>query len=594
MLCVDHSGAGRRDKRVLGHCLLVAAAVAGAAFAFAGTAAADIGNVGVQWLNAPPITVESDGGKYTEVVNSAAPIQGSMMVGIDAGASGRVKSWEGWPMLGLGEHAWENFWDYGYTESYGLPRPKVVSTAFPFSIPRSAYANFMVSACNSHADALRSQGRSNSEIFGQDRQYQIAVHGGLEYENSGIAGTPLPQEVRGWESYRKVTLICQRDDGLDPPAASVVSQAILVAQAARGTTGGGKCELQLSGSIIGETPNLDVTFVYVDDKGKQSDLKKVTTEADGDIGFKHDYPLSDGIESGKIRIVGQSHPFTSNWAAFESDCVGPAQDVATVLPPKAESLKFFEHDVVMHRGLLCPAQIVVVGTLKGRGKLTGGVALLAAGLPKALAQYSIENDEEFHIEGEHTLSWGPTQAQQTVKFAMNVTNTSGAIVEQLEKTEHFACRAVAPGSDAAVGGGSVGKAVPTQSQQATAPARLMLPQALVIQAPQGLVRDGRIRLAGAAPDAVHTLKFLRKNGGAYTAVNAAQLPKQMKGPIASFPLAALTGGRDWRLEVCPAKQDGTACRTSDFRLSRIGGALGGKTPDQPAGTPFVIAPGAIQ
>src|SRR3546814_18826942 len=80
----------------------------------------------------------------------------------------------------------------------------------------------------------------------------------------------------------------------------------------------------------------------------------------------------------------------------------------------------------MHRGLVCPAQIVVVGTLKGRGKLTGGVALFAAGQPKALAQYNIENDEKFYIKGEHSLSWGPTQAQQTVTFAMNVPNTAGA------------------------------------------------------------------------------------------------------------------------------------------------------------------------
>src|SRR3546814_205594 len=242
---------------------------------------------------------------------------------------------------------------------------------------------------------------------------------------SSLAGAIVPGEVLSWNGYPQVTLTCQRDDSLDTPAAAVVSEAVLVADAARGATGGGRCELQLTGFLATQQPNLDVTFVYVDDKGQQSDLKKVTTEADGDIGFKHDYPLSDGIKEVKLRIVGQSHPFTSNWAAFDADCVGPAQDVATVLPPKAESLTFLERDTVMHRGLVCPAQIVVVGTLKGRGKLTGGVALFAAGQPKALAQYNIENDEKFYIKGEHSLSWGPTQAQQTVIFAMNVTNKIG-------------------------------------------------------------------------------------------------------------------------------------------------------------------------
>lgn len=594
-------GARRRDKRVL----LAAAIIAGSA-AFAGTAAADSGNIFVQWLNAPPIAVASGGSEYTEVVGSPAPILGSLMVELDAGASGRVRGFRGWPKLSMVEGAWQDFEEHSHSESYGLPRPKTVMTAFGFNMPKADYAGFMVTACNFHADRLRQQGLSDSQIFGQDRSYKIRVGGGLEYEMSGLPNVlPVPVEVLDWNSLPAVTLTCQRDDSLDAPTAAVVSEAILVADAARGATAGGRCELQLTGLVVTQQPNLDVTFVYVDDKGQQSDLKSVTTEADGDIGFKHDYPLSDGIKKGKLRIVGQSHAFTSNWAAFDADCVGPAQDVATVLPPKAESLTFLERDTVMHRGLLCPAQIVVVGTLKGRGKLTGGVALLAAGLPKALAQYNIENDEAFYIEGEHRLSWGPTQAQQTVTFAMNVTNTAGAIVEQFEKTEHFACRnpqtaGVAQGA----AGGVAGKPKPMPSQQETAPGRLMLPQALAIQAPQGLVRKGEIRLSGGAANGSYTLTFLRKSGGAYTAVNAAPLPKQMTGLTASFPLAALTGGRDWRLEVCPQKQDGTkqggpkqggtACKTSDFRLPRVGGGGAAvKAPGKPA-TPLIIVPGAVK
>src|SRR3546814_10469039 len=84
------------------------------------------------------------------------------------------------------------------------------------------------------------------------------------------------EEVQSWDSYPQVTLTCQRDDSLDTPAAAVVSEAVLVADAARGATGGGRCELQLTGFLATQQPNLDVTFVYVDDKGQQSDLKKVT------------------------------------------------------------------------------------------------------------------------------------------------------------------------------------------------------------------------------------------------------------------------------------------------------------------------------
>src|SRR3546814_1938007 len=177
-------------------------------------------------------------------------------------------------------------------------------TGAGLNMPKADYADFMVSACNFHADRLRQQGLSNSQIFGQDRSYKIAVGGGLEYEMSGLPNViPVPTEVQNWSSYPQVTLTCQRDDSLDTPAAAVVSEAVLVADAARGATGGGRCELQLTGFLATQQPNLDVTFVYVDDKGQQSDLKKVTTEADGDIGLKHDYPLSAGIKEVKLRNV---------------------------------------------------------------------------------------------------------------------------------------------------------------------------------------------------------------------------------------------------------------------------------------------------
>src|SRR3546814_10165178 len=92
-------------------------------------------------------------------------------------------------------------------------------------MPKADYAGFMVSACNFHADRLRQQGLSNSQIFGQDRSYKIAVWGGLEYEMSSLAGAIVPGEVLSWNGYPQVTLTCQRDDSLDTPAAAVVSRS---------------------------------------------------------------------------------------------------------------------------------------------------------------------------------------------------------------------------------------------------------------------------------------------------------------------------------------------------------------------------------
>src|SRR3546814_14725282 len=135
----------------------------------------------------------------------------------------------------------------------------------------------MGSACDFRADRMRQQGLSNGQIFGQDRSYKIAVWGGLEYEMSGLPNViPVPTEVQSWNSYPQVSLTCQRDDSLDAPTAAVVSEAILVADAARGATRGGRCELQPTGFLATQHPTPHVTFVNVDAKGHQRPPKKVT------------------------------------------------------------------------------------------------------------------------------------------------------------------------------------------------------------------------------------------------------------------------------------------------------------------------------
>src|SRR3546814_14396176 len=93
-------------------------------------------------------------------------------------------------------------------------------------MPKADYAGFMVSACNFHADRLRQQGLSNSQIFGQDRSYKIAVWGGLEYEMSSLAGAIVTGEVLSWTGYPQVTFTCHLDDTLDNPAAAVLSEEI--------------------------------------------------------------------------------------------------------------------------------------------------------------------------------------------------------------------------------------------------------------------------------------------------------------------------------------------------------------------------------
>jgi hypothetical protein len=483
-----------------------------------------------------------------------------------------------------------------------------------------------------------------------------------------------------------------------------------------------------------------VKFRYRSDDGRESDLKTLVTGGNGAAAFSHDYPLPQGgNRSGKIRTVGENLVFSSDWADYEVACDAPAQDMATVLPPKAVRLHAYETEETLHRGLLCPARVEIHGVLRGRGTATGGAELFAAGESKAQEIYAIEDGQTIIVKGNHALSWEPTQAQQNVKFTMLVINKQGDLVDHMEATQNFVCREPEMLSDAQGAAGDFGSTTPeapdlslslattgqkiagsfscpatltasakvkandamdlliahhleqpsievgqnsqakeqtfsfVKNQNETFPQNFELnwqglhaaagqplrqsvkmtvrlakdgfvvaeeqktvtvtcegsvaggglgvghktagadtqqsrpsgsaigrlakqqAQTFAVQAPMGLVRQGEIRLSGGAATAKYTLKFLRKNGGSYVAVNAAQLPKQMTGLAASFPLKALTGGHDWRLEVCPLGGAPTGCKTADFRLTRIGGAgaANAPAPEQPQGTVFII-PGVAQ
>lgn len=694
--------------------------------------AEDTASAEVTQLNNQTIYIESDGSHYSGYQSGAA-ITGKIRIELDTGVSGRVQKWSAWPKLLSrtepgGAEAWfsEDFQSSGRAKSYESPRPKEVDEEFSFTITPPQYTAFLVAACNNYADQLRGEGQSSAQIFEKDRWIQVGVASGLYHEMSGPSGNPLPGEVVGWGYFKKINVICKASESLDPVEQPITASYIRV-EAVQTSAVRGKCELKLAGSVISKNPNTEVTFRYVDDKGQQSDLKTASTGADRTVAFKHDYPLSADKKSGKIRIVGQSHAFFSNWDSFENDCSTPPQDVATLLPPKAFHLEAIaKADTVMHRGLVCPANVAIWGIIKGRGPMTGAVTLRAGGSIKKLQVYNIENDEQVIVQGEHELSWSPQSlGQQNVKYTMDVTNKQGDIVDHMDVTQNFVC--VKPQvSDAAQGapgglagdvetpkstnlavnelgkkaqngyvcpvkgralahiqtgaksfsgkieiyaGGSVkqqfdidlpanyttfypydhelawdGTTIPSQnivfamkvlnqhgfevashnavkkfdcteivttgvampgggyapapkdpttSQQnrPAAAGQLAIGPALAIMAPKGTVRSGQIRLTGGPANATYELTFYRKVSGGYQPVNSAQLPKQMTGLTASFDLAGLDGGQQWRLEVCPVMGGQGTCKTSDFRVPRIGA----KQQQAPAqATPFVIVPGAIQ
>lgn len=721
------AGAATRRRRFM------AATVFGAAVTTAGPAAADSYSFDVVALNNPLITVASNIDEYTALQNGSS-IAGTIRVELDAGLSGRVKFWSTRPVMGYQSNespgwvaAWGNFHTAGSSQSYSVPRPKSVDEQVPFSLLPEEYGSTMVAACENHADKLRDQGMSNTEIFGQDRWIQVAVSAWGDYEMTGIEGAPFLPEVTGWNQYDKVTVICKGDPADLGPMANDITAATLNANDDQSVQG--SCELQLSGSITSSEPNTQVKFLYVDDKGQQSNLKTVTTNAEGVAVFEHDYPVNAN-KSGKVRMIGQAPPFFSNWADYDVKCGGPSNEKVSALPPKAAVLTVAVDEEVSHQGKICPAVITVIGRVDGRGKASGTVTLGAAGNQLAEKPFSFEDDEKKVFAGKHQISWqGKPATQQNVPLTMVVQNTLGDTVDALQKMKSVECRspeinsALEGGADElapnipmpkavslsvsplgkktqngyvcperaymsgtvsadangfsgtagffaggslkhempvelapnhghgtsymheldwsngsstqtvlyalkvrneygnevgskeviehfvcqkivtvgvvnnATGGYSIGKPKPTHSQQAGKPvavgkATLLPGAAFAIQSPKGRVRQGRIQLSGGEPNAKYVLRFYRKTGKGFQRVRSAKLPKQMTGVKANFDLKALSGSRNWRLEVCPAgSKDKKACKMSDFQLPRLKGAGKVKAPASPATTKVFIMPG---
>ena len=269
-------------------------------------------------------------------------------------------------------------------------------------------------------------------------------------------------------------------------------------------------------------------------------------------------------------------------------------------PPELTlSFRITKEEII--KGFVCPTEILTDGHIVTKEALSGQVQHQVWFGPKTP---SASATKDINMGAGDALSYGffapidwrgyvfshDLTPQRSLSLHFRVYR-EGAFLAETARSVLVSCRNALGGggqlsagtetSETRPGGAAIGRLAKQQAQ------------AFAIQAPQGLVRRGEIRLSGGAANDKYALKFLRRNGGGYVAVNAAQLPKQMTGLVASFPLQALSGGRDWRLEVCPLGGAPTACKTSDVRLTRIGGAGAAaapspQSPDQPQGTIFIL------
>lgn len=125
---------------------------------------------------------------------------------IYAGIAAHVKDWKRWLMVRTENSSWVDFSDDGVSESYPfLDRPQKVEALVGMDVAHDILSPLMVSYCNSMADDLRDQGKSNEEIFSQDRSVSIFIGVGKSTNYAGLEGGPIQQA----EPPSEINLICK-------------------------------------------------------------------------------------------------------------------------------------------------------------------------------------------------------------------------------------------------------------------------------------------------------------------------------------------------------------------------------------------------
>ena len=290
--------------------LATSAAVA-TAMLLTGPAFADSGSTEIVSINANSFAVKSQNYVYTEPVNPWQALELNVNIKIDAGKRGKIREYLVYPRIG-----YLTFVSSGFKKTFPLAknRPTQINGYKDLTVSAKKFGDALVQICNAEASALRNQGLSLEEIFGETRSYSHHVKIALHYDISLSTGT-----TSNGEGAEPIDVICQKDGSGTDKFVQMVEQADI--EVGEMSTLGGDCKLNLSGSIISKEPNQQVKFRYKDLNGKASDLKTVQTGQNRQALFEHKYDLAGtGRKSGAIQIAIHGETTASNWGNYDVDC----------------------------------------------------------------------------------------------------------------------------------------------------------------------------------------------------------------------------------------------------------------------------------
>jgi hypothetical protein len=320
----------KEETKTMTRKTLLKSAFFAAALSAAASGAAQAADTGEGYINAANpavLTVVSNGSSYTKL-NQFGMVAFGGKLKYDVGTAGRIHSWKAWPKIVNGYGiATETPGLKAYNQSKSYPwgaRPKSINTNIALAVPANVLESNALLMCNWMAEGLRNQGKSDQQIFSQDREVHFEVSLKYEIDASG-AGSNSPI-FEYWEPHHW-TVKCAKWQGPSiPQGVSDLKQPLGVIKATMQlqevTSLNGACKVNTTTAIRATEANADVKYRFVHSGGNKSQVFTAKTAGNAIAVVKHDWdvPIEEGSEQGWFKIEAVSPSFQSNQAGYLMDC----------------------------------------------------------------------------------------------------------------------------------------------------------------------------------------------------------------------------------------------------------------------------------
>lgn len=354
---------------------------------------ADDASAKTNYVSPQKFTVHSNGSSYGGS-NLASNGSANYRFELDAGVSGRVKSWKIWPSLGeydSNRNTFKQLKELAHSKSYKLlKRPKKVNRVGGFVISKNTLEQEAVHRCNLMAIQMRSTGKTNTEIFSEDRKLKLFVKMNYQYDMSGVPsiGTNFIEGVPWTMGVNGIEVNCQGTRPDIQPATGLVSNPSTVTDidivlTEDASFDGSRCRVNISGVIHTSKPDTDVKYRYTyippgsNPQYRYSIPKTVTTDHTKTVMFHewHNVPIVAGRERGQIRIETLTpSKRNSHLRYFDMDCT---QELSLKTEhPIQRTVKFIPKTSRNYGNMSCPVTGNIAVVLKATGTPFNGFARL--------------------------------------------------------------------------------------------------------------------------------------------------------------------------------------------------------------------------